>query len=231
MCSEFRRNLSRSCKRTGCSPVYGTAAIRLTAARSCPVLGWVCVAAAVPDPSSYTASLPSPSPRATKQHRLCRDRFSRPPMTSDARPLDRADAHKVTGRSAGWYPKVVTTHSPEARPVVERLDRMRPVAAAGWQLDVDAGARAQPTAWTASSAALSGSRRYGTELSSDTTTPEKRVLLTDRSVSRVMQRRGYRRRANGSQSPTAVRRRRPRLRTAGRTGREACATPDGLWRF
>ena len=51
---------------------------------------------------------------------------------------DRADAHKVTGRSAGWYPKVVTTHSPEARPVVERLDRMRPVAA-GWQLDVDAG--------------------------------------------------------------------------------------------
>ena len=53
---------------------------------------------------------------------------------------DRADAHKVTGRSAGC-PKVVTTHSPEARPVVERLDRMRPVAAAGWQLDVDAGAQ------------------------------------------------------------------------------------------
>src|SRR6476619_5064631 len=51
---------------------------------------------------------------------------------------------------------------------------------------------AQLTAWTASSAALSGSRRYGTELSSDTTTPEKRVLLTNLSVSRVMQRRGYR---------------------------------------
>ena len=53
--------------------------------------------------------------------------------------VDRADAHKVTGRSAGWCPKVVRTNSPEARPAVERLDRMRPVAAAGGQLDVDAG--------------------------------------------------------------------------------------------
>ena len=48
MRSEFRRNLSRSCKRNWQFPVYGTASIRLTAARSCPVLGWVCVAAAVP---------------------------------------------------------------------------------------------------------------------------------------------------------------------------------------
>lgn len=49
MRSEFRRNLSRSCKHTGCFPVYGTDSIRLTAARSCPVCGWVCVAAAAPD--------------------------------------------------------------------------------------------------------------------------------------------------------------------------------------
>jgi hypothetical protein len=136
MRSGFRRNLSRSCKHTCSSPVLDPAHRR-------PQLSGVglgCVAAAAPDLSSYTASLPSPSPRATKQLRLCRDRRSRPPVTF-RRPasVDRADTHKVTGRSAGWYPKVVRTHSPEARPAVERLDRMRPVAAAGWQLDVDAG--------------------------------------------------------------------------------------------
>ena len=90
MRSGFRRNFSRSCKRTGSFPVDGTDSIRL-AARSCPVWGWVCVAAAAPDPRRPQPHCPR---LGLPSNTVCVVTVVAPPVTfGRAASVDRAQRH------------------------------------------------------------------------------------------------------------------------------------------